>query len=382
MTSRRSRRTVRSALWSLSFVACVACGDDDKRRRDEDESLATTDAASPDGSAGATVGDAAQRDAATARDGAVATDGAAADIDSATLDNDASGRDSATAPSDSDGATGADTEDAAANGSGGQTGGDGGAVAEGDAASSAPDAGASAAEPDAGSASVGDASTGGATPGDAATDAEVASGDAAASSDAAVGSDAAASSDAGASSDAARCDVTDSRFGCGVQRGSLVEFANGYTVDRDTRLAWGPVVDPLSDNDQSVGCGSATFDGVDEFALPTIDQVRTLAAGCDARCELATDSCTGRRCNEACESEAARSCGEGEGRHASGGYCRPELTLCEPMFTRDACDIGSMSDCTVHQHWYYDPQSGIFRLVRAGQQVAGRCVARITGDLP
>jgi hypothetical protein len=107
--------------------------------------------------------------------------------------------------------------------------------------------------------------------------------------------------------------------------------------------------------------------------------VRSLTAGCAASCRLATDTCTGRQCNEACESAA---CEQGRGPHASGGYCRPELSVCSPVFTRDACDIGDFSDCTVHQHWYFDPQTGIFRLVGVGQRVAGRCVAQVRGTLP
>jgi hypothetical protein len=193
--------------------------------------------------------------------------------------------------------------------------------------------------------------------------------------------DAASSGDGGGGTvvDGAVCDVRDSRFGCGVVRGSLVEFESGYTVDRETRLVWAPTVDPLSDNQESDTCDAATFDGVDEFALPTLDQVRTLSAGCSASCRLATDSCTGQQCNEECLAEA---CAAGAGPHASGGYCRPELDDCTPVFTRDACDIGDFSDCAVHQHWYFDPNTGVFRLVGLGQRVAGRCVAQIRGMLP
>jgi len=192
-----------------------------------------------------------------------------------------------------------------------------------------------------------------------------------AASDAAAPGDAAQPLD-GALADAG-CSVQDPRFGCGQVRGTLVEFASGYAVDRAAGLVWAPLVPMQSDNDHSEGCGDATFTGVGEFALPSVDQVRSLAAGCEASCQLASRTCVGTACNEACAP-----CAAGAGPHPNGGYCRPELAECSPIFTRDACDVGPRADCDQHQHWYYDPTTGVFRLVSAGMKVAGRCAARIS----
>lgn len=171
------------------------------------------------------------------------------------------------------------------------------------------------------------------------------------------------------------CDIEDPRFGCGRVSGTWVQF-DEYSVDRATGLVWAPVNADQSDNQHTEGCASPGFEGVGEFMLPTIDQVRTLAAGCEPSCELSS-SCTGEACQSGCEA-----CTGGQGPHASGGYCRPELEQCSPIFTRNACDLGPRAGCDVHRHWYYDPATGLFDLVEPGMLVNGRCVAEITGELP
>ena len=312
---------------ALAVLTLVACGDDDKRSDMDEDPSAAGDAATADAST--TPGS----DAGTGRDAAVTNDSGSEDLDGSASPLDARAPDAAGPSGDAASNTGDATIDPGASGD-------------------------ASALDDGGGQSVVDASV---------LDASV--GDAASAGDAAGGSVV----------DAEVCEVRDRRFGCGVVRGSLVEFQTGYTVDRETRLVWAPKVDPLSDNQETDTCNAETFNGVDEFVLPTIDQVRTLTAGCSASCRLASESCTGQQCNEECLAEA---CTAGGGPHASGGYCRSELVDCLPMFTRDSCNIGDFSDCSVHQHWYFDPSTGVFRLVGEGQRVAGRCVARLRGMLP
>jgi hypothetical protein len=388
----RNRRSILSTALCLLALAGAACGDDDKKDRDTDEAPADAGGVLGDG---AVSGDAGARDGslgldggdASARDGASDIDAAPNTFDGATTPNEAgagptgdatpgtnpngsgdaaAAGDGATGGSSGDGATGGG--DAAASGGEDASSGGGGSDA---AAGGSSDAAAGGGGSDAASGGS-DGSTG------SGSDAAAGGNDAAAGGDGSTGGSSDAGAGDAAAGDAGTCDVRDPRFGCGDTRGNLVVFDSGFTVDTTRNLVWAPVQTPLADNNESPGCGTATFDGVNEWLLPTIDQVKTLVTPCDSDCPLATATCTGEQCVREC----TRTCAANAGTHPSGGYCRPELADCSVLFTVDACDIGDFSDCSEHRHWYYDPSDGKFKLVQAGQSVAGRCVAQLAAPLP
>lgn len=261
------------------------------------------------------------------------------------------------------------TDAATGSGDGGTPGSDGAVEMDG------------AVELDAGDTDAGDTDMDGSLVVDGSTDDAGADGDGGAEDagaqpgDAAQRMDASGDPDGGPDAEPAPCDIEDPRFGCGRVSGTWVQF-DEYSVDRETGLVWAPVNPDQSDNQHTEGCANPDFEGVDDFMLPSIDQARTLAAGCDPSCELSS-SCTGEACQSGCEA-----CTVGQGPHASGGYCRPELEQCSPIFTRDACDLGPSAGCAMHQHWYYDPATGLFDLVEPEMLVDGRCVAQITGEVP
>jgi len=186
------------------------------------------------------------------------------------------------------------------------------------------------------------------------------------------------------------CDVLDPQFGCGVGTGSWVRFANGLEVDRANGLAWVPTM-PLSGElgvNAGRGCTALSIAGIDEFDLPTIDQVRTLAAGCPASepggsCAVADATCVGPECGIDQGDGKCTPCEVGKGPHPSGGYCRPDVAECVTAWALTACDDnGPTASCPVHRHWYYDVTTGGFGLSQPDSQLAGRCVARIAALAP
>lgn len=178
------------------------------------------------------------------------------------------------------------------------------------------------------------------------------------------------------------CDVIDPHFGCGRQTGDWVRFESGLEVDRASGLAWAPVQAPSGAHGEDAAhyCQDLNLQGISEFSLPTIDQVRTLSAGCESArpgggCRVAHGSCVGPEC---AAGDACRACEPGKGPHASGGYCRPELGECVNAWALTACDdLGPSGNCPSHRHWYYDVQTGSFALAELPTQLSGRCVARM-----
>lgn len=176
--------------------------------------------------------------------------------------------------------------------------------------------------------------------------------------------------------------VLDPRFGCGQQTGSWIRYPNGLEIDLASGLAWAPAQAPSGAHGDDAWhyCQGLSIDGISEFELPTIDQVRTLAAGCadsvvGGSCRVAHEDCIGPECGTG---DACKACEAGKGPHASGGYCRPEVGSCVTAWSLSACDSnGPTASCPTHRHWYYDVQTGGFGLSEVGSSLSGRCVARL-----
>ena len=184
------------------------------------------------------------------------------------------------------------------------------------------------------------------------------------------------------------CDLIDPQFGCGRGTGTLVRFDDGLEIDRASGLAWAPAM-PASGElgvNADQGCEGLSIGGIDEFTLPTIDQVRTLAAGCPASepggsCTVAHETCVGLECGT--NAQTCKPCEVGKGPHESGGYCRPELAECVTAWSLTACDDnGPTASCPAHRHWFYDVKTGSFGLSQPNSKLAGRCVARIAAPTP
>lgn len=222
-------------------------------------------------------------------------------------------------------------------------------------------------------AGLGGGSADGSTAGDGAVGA-----DGAVVGDGSIG--AGATLDGGARADGG-CDIVDERFGCGTVDGDWVRFDSGYELDRTRKQLWSPPRATRSDDELYQECQALVHGGIDGFNLPTMNQIRTLAAGCattqlGGSCPLETDVCIKSSCG--LDETACKACEPGKGPHASGGFCRPELGECTAMWSLDYCDdLSHGGDCTTHRHWYYDVKTGGFALADEGAVLAGRCVATL-----
>jgi hypothetical protein len=107
--------------------------------------------------------------------------------------------------------------------------------------------------------------------------------------------------------------------------------------------------------------------GVGGWSVPTINQVRALAAGCavtapGGSCALSDPSCLSQSCG------ACTSCLGGSGPSA-GLYCRPNVRICFGLRTRSAC-----SDCAAASDWSYGVSNGNFLARAATTRFASFCV--------
>jgi len=244
---------------------------------------------------------------------------------------------------------------------------DGSIDEESDGAVATPDSSIDAAQPD----TTGPDATTGTVP------------DAATVADAATFADAATDAATSSTGDAGDCSVYDSRFGgCGTAiTPTWVRFTSGYEVDRAAKLVWSPTVSPASSVALTLHCLSIPpIDGQTHiFDIPTMQQVRTLAAGCPATesggaCEVEVGDDKGEVL-----SSAATHCdctGVTPTEHAAGGFCRPEVSSCDTLWARTFC--GPNAECLTYQHWFYNVQNGSVVLAAENSSLAtsakGRCV--------
>jgi hypothetical protein len=149
------------------------------------------------------------------------------------------------------------------------------------------------------------------------------------------------------------------RFGCG-QRWDLASdptdpwlvFDTGLHIDLETGNGWFAPGGSLTLAELTTRCATLSVDGIGGWSVPTIDQVRQLAAGCAATesggaCGLSHPSCLSQACGQ------CSSCLGGAGPAPGGTYCRPNTQLCFGLHTRSTC-----SDCDVASDWSYGVSNG------------------------
>jgi hypothetical protein len=162
--------------------------------------------------------------------------------------------------------------------------------------------------------------------------------------------------------------------GCGLRwnlpndsSGDWIEFDSGLQVDLETGAGWMAPGGSLTRDELAAACNSLTVNGVGGWTVPTINQVRALAAGCAATapggsCGLSDPSCLSQSCG------SCASCLGGNGP-AAGLYCRPNVRICFGLRTRSAC-----SDCDEPSDWSYGVSNGNFLARTATTRFASFCV--------
>ncbi len=134
--------------------------------------------------------------------------------------------------------------------------------------------------------------------------------------------------------------------------------SQGFAVDQKTGLGWlaRPSEGTKTLAEVEAFCADLTVQGLSDWRVPTIDEARSLAAGCSATapggsCALSDPSCLGASCGL---SGQCTSCTWGAGPK-SGSYCRAEATICLGFHTTSTC-----SDCMSPGNWSYGPGNGNF----------------------
>lgn len=193
-----------------------------------------------------------------------------------------------------------------------------------------------------------------------------------------------------------RCDVTHSELGCGVTKGEWVAFDNGLRVDRRTGFAWVDVPlekeaggrPPETDDALEQKCRALRIPGVPGFRIPEMKDVRTLAAGCAKTLPTGPCKIESGRTPAVQGADCACAGGPAQGPHPSGGFCRPELSECETVWTATFCgnhSEGCVGDAD-HKHWFYDVKTGAIVVSGYETEIArtakGRCVSTAQVELP
>ncbi len=146
-------------------------------------------------------------------------------------------------------------------------------------------------------------------------------------------------------------------WGCAVAQDTdadtdlLVVFDSGVYLDTGANIAWAPMGGFLSNDAAMQFCSELELGGVD-WRLPTIDEVRTLVAGCPTAiaggtCDVG-DTCAALTCaSTGCE---RATCPLGEGPGTNGRYLRPNVPIEAIMQTSTVC-----SDCEQASIWIFNP---------------------------
>lgn len=149
-------------------------------------------------------------------------------------------------------------------------------------------------------------------------------------------------------------------------------LSQGFAVDQKTGLGWlmRPNEGPMTLAQVEAFCADLNVQGLDAWRVPTIDEARSLAAGCSATapggtCPLSDSTCLTASCGL---SNQCTSCTWGDGPK-SGSYCRPEATVCGGFHTTSTC-----SDCMTPGNWSYGPGNGNFFSNAATNQAHAVCV--------
>lgn len=178
--------------------------------------------------------------------------------------------------------------------------------------------------------------------------------------------------------DEATVDSLDPVRGCGHRTGDWTVYDDGTEVDHLFGLVWYVWPGPIGYAAFFEACDELELGGRSDWRVPTIDETRTWAAGCqdtvpEGSCPIEHEQCL----DEACGIGAGGNCTPctgGQGPHPHGGYCRPEIRTCTVLWTDSPC-----TDCSNGEVWFYGVSNANFT---RGQPTGGRrgaCVADFDG---
>lgn len=181
-------------------------------------------------------------------------------------------------------------------------------------------------------------------------------------------------------------------YGCGHLRDSdprdgmsWIVFDSGLSVDPNTGYGWIDLstnVGASTLDEAQSECAAFSLGGLGNWQIPTIDQARTLAAGCpatasDGTCTIHDPSCLTLQCGYGADAEC-ESCKAGSGPGMGSAYCNPDSTLCVFFHTSSLC-----SDCSDMQDWEYGPSNGNFTPGNVDDAIAAVCVTlSVPGAVP
>ncbi len=132
----------------------------------------------------------------------------------------------------------------------------------------------------------------------------------------------------------------------------LLVFDSGVHLDSETNIAWAPAGGFLTNSAAVQFCSEFELGGISDWRLPTLNEVKTLVAGCptaidDGTCEVG-DACPALTCAaNGCE---RATCPLGEGPGTNGRYLRPNAPTEAIMQTSTVC-----SDCEQASIWIFNP---------------------------
>jgi hypothetical protein len=187
--------------------------------------------------------------------------------------------------------------------------------------------------------------------------------------------------------DAATRDFYQPPYGCGHLRDSdpkdglsWIVFDLGFSVDPKTGYGWIDLSKNIGSStlaDAQGQCESFSIGGLGNWRVPTIDEARTLAAGCPATasggtCPIHDASCLTQQCGYGKDAEC-ESCKAGDGPGADHAYCNPDSILCAFFHTSSLCSDCISSDM---QDWEYGPSNGNFVPGNVGDEIAAVCVTQ------
>jgi hypothetical protein len=145
-----------------------------------------------------------------------------------------------------------------------------------------------------------------------------------------------------------------------------------FGVDIASGLSFVQTAQIKNHDEIAAACAAMTVQGVSGWRLPTIDEARLLAGGCEptapgGSCLLSDPDCLSSSCGFA--SPDCESCFGGQGPHKSKGYCRPEVPFCLNAATSSAC-----ADCATVGFWTYGIINGNFYSAKSTDQMFVICV--------
>jgi hypothetical protein len=147
----------------------------------------------------------------------------------------------------------------------------------------------------------------------------------------------------------------------------------GFHYDLSTSLGWVVRTDTFSSQaDAADFCANFSVAGLSDWRLPTIDEARSLAGGCDntapgGSCPLSDSGCLSSSCGIGPD---CTSCVYGLGANLPGnGYCRADVMVCNDFHTSSSCP-----DCSTAGDWRYNPANGNFFASAAADAIFPVCV--------